>query len=65
MNLPIQELYQFFVNVEDSMVIDYLKIYTFLSKAEIEKLKKVTEPSVKKDDKGNEIPEYLTDEYKK
>lgn len=34
------QLYQFFVNVEDSMVIDYLKIYTFLSKEEIEKLAK-------------------------
>jgi tyrosyl-tRNA synthetase len=34
------ELYQFFVNVEDSMVIDYLKIYTFLSKEEIEELDK-------------------------
>ncbi len=32
------ELYQFFLNVEDSMVIDYLKIYTFLSKEEIKKL---------------------------
>ena len=32
------ELYQFFVNVEDSMVIDYLKIYTFLSKEKIEEL---------------------------
>ena len=34
------ELYQFFVNVEDSMVIDYLKIYTFLSREEIEELDK-------------------------
>ncbi len=34
------ELYQFFINVEDSMVIDYLKIYTFLSKEEIEELEK-------------------------
>lgn len=34
------QLYQFFVNVEDSMVIDYLKIYTFLSKEEIEELAK-------------------------
>ena len=34
------ELYQFFLNVEDSMVIDYLKIYTFLSKEEIEELDK-------------------------
>ena len=32
------KLYQFFTNVEDSMVIDYLKIYTFLSKEEIEVL---------------------------
>ena len=32
------ELYQFFVNVEDCMVIDYFKIYTFLSKEEIEEL---------------------------
>ena len=30
------KLYQFFVNVEDSMVINYLKIYTFLSREEIE-----------------------------
>lgn len=34
------KLYQFFINVEDSMVIDYLKIYTFLSKEEIEELEK-------------------------
>lgn len=41
------KLYQFFVNVEDSMVIEYLKIYTFLSKEEIEELEK----------KNNEHPE--------
>ena len=41
------KLYQFFVNVEDSMVIDYLKISTFLSKEEIEELEK----------KNNEQPE--------
>lgn len=41
------KLYQFFVNVEDSMVIDYLKIYTFLSKEEIEELER----------KNNEHPE--------
>ena len=34
------KLYQFFVNVEDSMVINYLKIYTFLSKQEIEEYEK-------------------------
>lgn len=41
------KLYQFFVNVEDCMVIDYLKTYTFLSKEEIEELEK----------KNNEHPE--------
>lgn len=30
------ELYQYFINVEDSMVIDYLKKLTFLTKEEIE-----------------------------
>lgn len=42
------KLYQFFTNVEDSMVIDYLKIYTFLSKEEIEEYER----------KNNEHPEY-------
>ncbi len=37
------ELYQFFLNVEDEMVIDYLKIFTFLSKEEIENLAKENE----------------------
>ncbi len=32
------ELYQFLINVEDSMVISYLKIFTFLTKEEIERL---------------------------
>ncbi len=41
------KLYQFFLNVEDSMVIDYLKIYTFLSREEIEELEA----------KNNEHPE--------
>ena len=41
------QLYQFFVNVEDCKVIDYLKIYTFLSKEEIEELER----------KNNEHPE--------
>ena len=34
------EMYQFFINVEDSMVIDYLKKFTFLSKEDIEKIEK-------------------------
>ncbi len=32
------EMYQYFINVEDSMVVDYLKKLTFLSKEEIENL---------------------------
>ena len=32
------KMYQYLVNTEDEMVIDYLKIFTFLSKEEIEKL---------------------------
>ncbi len=34
------EMYQFFVNVEDEKVIDYLKFLTFLSKEEIEELER-------------------------
>ena len=34
------EMYQFFINSEDSKVIDYLKFLTFLSKEEIEDLEK-------------------------
>ena len=34
------QMYQFFVNVEDDKVIDYLKFLTFLSKEEIEELEK-------------------------
>lgn len=34
------ELYQFLINAEDSRVIDYLKIYTFLSKEEIDEIEK-------------------------
>ncbi|MEG1288392.1 MAG: tyrosine--tRNA ligase [Bacilli bacterium] len=34
------EMYQFFINSEDSMVIDYLKKFTFLSREEIEKIEK-------------------------
>lgn len=34
------EMYQFFINSEDSKVIDYLKFLTFLSKEEIEALEK-------------------------
>lgn len=32
------EMYQFFINAEDSKVIDYLKFLTFLSKEEIDEL---------------------------
>ena len=41
------ELYQYLINVDDEMVIDYLKIFTFLTKEEIEEL----------DQKNKEHPE--------
>ena len=34
------ELYQYLINLEDSMIIDYLKKLTFLTKEEIEELEK-------------------------
>ena len=34
------ELYQYLINTDDSMVIHYLKVFTFLSKEEIEKIEK-------------------------
>ena len=34
------ELYQYLINVDDEMVIDYLKIFTFLTVEEIEELAK-------------------------
>ena len=34
------ELYQYLINVDDEMVIDYLKIFTFLSKEQIEEIAK-------------------------
>lgn len=42
------KLYQYLINLEDSMIIDYLKKLTFLSKEEIEELEK----------KNIEHPEY-------
>ncbi len=44
------EMYQFLINSEDSKVIDYLKILTFLSREEIEELEKSneTEPHLRK-----------------
>ena len=41
------ELYQYLINLEDSMIIKYLKMLTFLSKEEIEEL----------EEKNNEHPE--------
>lgn len=34
------ELYQYLINTDDTMVIDYLKVFTFLSKEEIEAIEK-------------------------
>lgn len=40
------KIYQYFINTDDSLVIHYLKVFTFLSKEEIEKLEESvkTEP---------------------
>lgn len=35
------ELFQYLINVDDEMVIDYLKVFTFLSREEIEELAKI------------------------
>jgi len=65
------ELYQFFLNVEDVKVIDYLKIYTFLSKEEIEELetKHKEHPELREAHKAlaREIITFLhgEEEYKK
>ena len=37
------EFYQYLINLEDSMIIDYLKYFTFLSKEEIEEIAKENE----------------------
>ena len=34
-------MYQFFINTEDEMVIDYLRKLTFLTREEIEEIEKV------------------------
>jgi tyrosyl-tRNA synthetase len=38
----VYEMYQYLINTEDEKVIEYLKIFTFLSKEEIEKLETST-----------------------
>ncbi|MEG2351089.1 MAG: tyrosine--tRNA ligase [Bacilli bacterium] len=65
------ELYQYLVNVDDEMVIKYLKIFTFLSKEEIEKLEKmnIEKPHLREAHKAL-AKEIITDlhgqeEYKK
>lgn len=35
------KLFQYFVNIDDSLVIDYLKYFTFLNKEEIEKIEEL------------------------
>lgn len=39
------DMYQYLVNTEDEMVISYLKVFTFLSKEEIEEIEKITKES--------------------
>ena len=65
------KLYQYLVNVDDSMVIDYLKIFTFLNKAEIEDLEKKNKEKPEDRDAHKALArEIITDlhgedEYKK
>lgn len=65
------EMYQFLINVEDEMVIDYLKIFTFLTKEEIETLEvsNKKEPHLRKAHKAlaKSIITFLhgEEEYKK
>lgn len=42
------ELYQYFYNIEDAVVIDYLKTLTFLSKEQIEEIEKLHNKSPEK-----------------
>ena len=42
------KLYQYLINLEDSMIIDYLKKLTFLTKEEIEELEKVNNTAPEK-----------------
>ncbi len=42
------EFYQFWVNVNDEDVFDYLKIYTFLSREEIEEIERAHSPDASK-----------------
>ena len=42
------EMYQYLINLEDSMIIEYLKKLTFLSKEEIEELEKENDKSPEK-----------------
>ena len=42
------QIYQYLINTDDSLVIDYLKIFTFLSKEEIDKLEIITKKEPEK-----------------
>ena len=55
------DVYQYFVNTPDSLVIDYLKIFTFLSKEEIEEL----EESLAKEPKLRQPAKRLAEEVVK
>lgn len=65
------EMYQYLINVDDEMVIDYLKIFTFLSKEKIETLEESNkkEPHLRLAHKtlAHEIITFLhgEDEYQK
>ena len=56
------QLYQYLVNVDDSLVVDYLKIFTFLTKEEIEELDKSNREHPEKREAHNALArEIITD----
>ena len=55
------ELYQYLINTDDELVIDYLKIFTFLTKKEIEEL----ESKMKTNPEGREATKVLAYEVVK
>ena len=56
------KLYQYLINLEDSMIIDYLKKLTFLTKEEIEKLEELNNKEPEKRDAHKALArEIITD----
>ncbi len=54
------QFYQFWINSEDTSVVDYLKFFTFLEKDEIEELAKATEESPEQRQAQRRLAEEVT-----